>query len=70
MANVHFSKFDKDHDKLLDKNEFKALLISTFEALNVELTDELINWNLTKFDENGDGKISLEEYIHLAIAYV
>lgn len=55
---------------LLNKTEFKALLISTFEALNVELTDELINWNLTKFDENGDGKISLEEYIHLAIAYV
>ena len=55
---------------MLNRQEFKDLLVNIFSALNVELTEELINWNLKKFDENGDGKISLEEYIHLAIAYV
>ena len=66
----YFEKYDKDHDRLLNKQEFKELLVNIFSFLDAEITEELINWNLQKFDDNGDGKISIEEYIHLAIAYV
>lgn len=31
----------------------------TFIALDVEITDEMVDWNFNKMDSDGDGKITI-----------
>lgn len=60
-----FNHFDKDKSQELDRNEFRACLIS----LGVDITqlpegeDAEFNRILTRVDPNGDGKISFDEFV-------
>ena len=51
-----FSKFDKDRNGFLDKNEFKTAMLSFGETL----TEDELNEMLSLVDTNHDGKIDYE----------
>lgn len=52
------SRLDKNGDKHIDFNEFVAGL----RAMNINTTSHEQHCLMRKFDINGDGKISMEEF--------
>ena len=42
----------------------------TFVAIDVEISDEMVDWNFNKLDTDGDGKINIDEYLKLIKAYI
>ena len=38
-------------------------------AIDVEITDEMVDWNFNKIDTDHDGKINIQEYLHLIKSY-
>jgi hypothetical protein len=52
------SKLDKNGDQVLDFNEFTAGL----RSLNIHVTNHEETALMRRFDANGDGKISMEEF--------
>eukprot|EP00730_Choanoeca_flexa_P012308 TRINITY_DN393_c0_g1_i2.p1 TRINITY_DN393_c0_g1~~TRINITY_DN393_c0_g1_i2.p1 ORF type:complete len:169 (+),score=51.15 TRINITY_DN393_c0_g1_i2:46-552(+) len=56
----HFAYFDKDHSGTIDRNEFKSLY-ENLKGSGYHLTSE--SDAMMALDRNGDGEISLKEYI-------
>jgi len=61
-----FHEFDADRNGYLDPAEFKECLMKT-ELLGRPLTEGEFNAVLSACDENGDGKISYEEFLNLVL---
>jgi Ca2+-binding EF-hand superfamily protein len=53
-----FTKFDKDGNGYLEGNELKA----AFSAYSPNVTQRQLDSIVTFADENGDGKLSCEEF--------
>merc|ERR1712224_66716 len=54
-----FTKFDKNHDGLLDAEELKQMFWKRFGAIT---TIEQVSLLISKFDSDSDGKLTEEEY--------
>ena len=56
-------QFDKDGDGMLDPQEFEELKQQILEQQRQRMTNNInVNDNLQSMDDNGDGKISAEEF--------
>jgi EF-hand domain-containing protein 1 len=56
---IHLMKtLDKNNDGFVDVSEFSACL----QSLNIFLTKQEEHTLLRRFDQNGDGKVSMEEF--------
>ena len=56
---IQFQAFDKNKDGLITADE----LMTVFQSINQVYTPEEINDMITEIDEDGDGKINLQEFI-------
>jgi hypothetical protein len=56
-----FCKFDKDNNGLLDLEELKLAVRTIMNGITESQIQKLVN----RYDIDGDGKISYEEFIHL-----
>ncbi len=55
--------YDKDKNSTLDKEELRALLADNLGVPAAQITQDQLDWHFSKIDENGDGKITFEEYV-------
>lgn len=60
-----FKEYDKDGNGTIDRAELKAVMESTYKKAGIEVTEEALDFQMKKFDENSDGKITLEEYANV-----
>ena len=56
-----FYMYDMNNDGYITKEEFRT----TMKTLGENLTEEEVDAMMSQADTNGDGKISMEEFIHL-----
>jgi Ca2+-binding EF-hand superfamily protein len=56
-----FMKFDENHDSKIDKREFRQA--AKFLDVELKISDEKVEELINMFDGDGDGKISLLEFI-------
>lgn len=57
-------KYDKDQNSTLEKEELRTLLADTLGVDVETITQDQIDWHFDRIDENHDGKITFEEYVH------
>ena len=60
-----FKKYDLNGDGFIDKKECKKMLNEKKSNGSDEISDSFIEHRMRYADENGDGKISLDEFIKL-----
>jgi Ca2+-binding EF-hand superfamily protein len=58
--------YDKDKNSTLDKEELRALLADNLGVPAAQITQDQLDWHFSKIDENGDGKITFEEYVFVS----
>ena len=56
-----FYMYDMNNDGYITKEEFRT----TMKSLGENLTEEEIDAMMSQADTNKDGKISMEEFVHL-----
>ena len=56
-----FYMYDMNNDGYITKEEFRT----TMKSLGENLTEEEVDAMMSQADTNGDGKISMEEFVHL-----
>lgn len=59
--------YDKDKNASLEKEELRALLADNLGVPAAQITQDQLDWHFSKIDENGDGKITFEEYVPLLL---
>merc|ERR1719473_1516247 len=63
------ASLDKNKNGFVDKEEFAQLVSCGGEVSNTELDDIWLQM-VEKADKNGDGKISMEEYMQCMCEYI
>lgn len=58
-----FFSYDKDASSSLEKEELRALLADNLGVDKESITQDQLDWHFSRIDENGDGKITFEEYV-------
>ena len=61
--NIAFKMFDKDNSGKIDASEIGALLSG--EEFKDLYTKEQLEGAIKEVDENGDGEIDFEEFLHM-----
>lgn len=56
-----FYMYDMNNDGYITKEEFRT----TMKSLGENLTEEEVDAMMSQADTNKDGKISMEEFVHL-----
>lgn len=62
-----FFSYDKDSSSSLEKEELRALLADNLGVDKESITQDQLDWHFSRIDENGDGKITFEEYVTLPL---
>ena len=62
-----FQAYDKDHNSTLEKEELRNLLADNLGVTAQEISQDQLDWHFQKIDLNGDGKITFEEYVTVAL---
>lgn len=63
------NKDTDNEDELIDKAEFRKLMEDTFKPLNIQITEEMVDWNFGKIDTDNSGRISFGEYLKFIKKY-
>lgn len=62
--------YDKDRNSSLEKNELRNLLADNLGVTAEQITQDQLDWHFSKIDEDGDGKITFEEYVLLFVTFL
>lgn len=55
--------YDKDKNASLEKEELRKLLSDNLGVTPDKITQDQLDWHFSKIDEDGDGKITFQEYV-------
>lgn len=65
-----FKEYDKDNSGFIDRKELKEVITATYKKAGIEVTEEAVDFQMNKFDQNKDGKITLQEYADVMRQYL
>lgn len=60
-----FLAYDKDHNQTLEKEELRDLLADNLGVDKASITQDQLDWHFKRIDEDGDGKITFDEYVSM-----
>ena len=62
-----FQAYDKDQSSTLEKPQLRALLADNLGVTANDISQDQLDWHFSRIDENGDGKITFEEYVRFIL---
>ncbi|CAJ1378689.1 unnamed protein product, partial [Effrenium voratum] len=65
-----FQEADTDNNGLLDPEEVKKLLRERNQASDLNVSEEYIDQCIAQADTNSDGKIDIDEFVHLMVTHL
>lgn len=61
-----FDAYDKDKNSTLQKEELRGLLADNLGVEPAAISADQLDWHFERIDENGDGKITFQEYVSIS----